>query len=106
MSESLKHVVRIAVLRLLHPLVTLLLEAGIEVGDLMSLVKVVYVRAAREQGLESGDEIQRLNASRIAVVTGLTRVEVAAILAAAEGEPARTGAGATTGRAGVGRLVG
>lgn len=86
MSESLKHAVRTAVLRLLHPLVKLLLEAGVGVGDFMSLVKVAYVRAAREQGRESGGEIQRPNASRIAVVTGLTRVEVAAILAAGTGE--------------------
>lgn len=93
MSESLKHAVRAAVLRLLHPLVTLLLETGIGVGDLMSLVKVAYVRAAREQGLKSGGEIQRPNASRIAVVTGLTRVEVAAILAAGDGEPAKMGRG-------------
>jgi hypothetical protein len=50
------------------------------VGDLLTLTKIAYVRAARDQGLESGAE-QRPNASRIAVVTGLTRVEVASILA-------------------------
>jgi hypothetical protein len=93
MSESLKHAVRAAVLRLLHPLVKLLLDAGLGVGDFMSLVKVAYVRAAREQGRESGGEIQRPNASRIAVVTGLTRVEVAAILKAADDEPTGTDRG-------------
>ena len=80
MSESVKLAVRLAVLRILDPLVKWLLQAGLGVGDLMSLVKVAYVRAAREQGLESHGENQRANASRIAVVTGLTRAEVANIL--------------------------
>ena len=89
MSESLKHVVRAAVLRLLDPLVKLLLEAGIGVGEVFALIKTAYVRAAREQARAAGGEMRRPNASRIAVVTGLTRVEVAAILAADEvGEPA------------------
>jgi Family of unknown function (DUF6502) len=81
MSEGLKHAVQRAVLRLLDPLVKLLLEAGIGVGDLLNLIKIAYVKAAREQGREAGDDIQRPNASRIAVVTGLTRGEVAEILA-------------------------
>jgi hypothetical protein len=46
----------------------------------MALVKVAYVRAARDQGREARGEL-RPNASRIAVVTGLTRAEVAAMLA-------------------------
>jgi hypothetical protein len=82
MSESLKSAVRVAVLRLLGPLVKWLLEAGIGVGDFLSLVKIAYVRAAREQGLTSGGEMKRPNASRISVVTGLTRKEVASVLAA------------------------
>lgn len=86
MSESLKHAVQAAVLRLLQPLVKLLLQAGLGVGDFMSLVKVAYVQAARDQGRQAGGEIQRPNASRIAVVTGLTRLEVAAILAAGNGQ--------------------
>ena len=81
MSESLKGAVRSAVLRLLDPLVKWLLAAGIGVGDFVTLVKLAYVRAAREQGRESGAELARPNASRIALVTGLTRVEVANILA-------------------------
>jgi hypothetical protein len=88
MSDILKQAVRAAVMQLLHPLVKLLLEAGLGVGDFMSLAKIAYVRAARDQARESGAEIRRPNASRIAVVTGLTRVEVAAILAAHDGEPA------------------
>ena len=86
MSETLKAAVRTAVLRLLEPLVKWLLEAGIGVGDLLTLVKIAYVRAARDQGRESGAELRRPNVSRIAVVTGLTRVEVAGILAASESD--------------------
>src|SRR6202050_88035 len=80
MTEPLKAAIQAAVLRLLDPLVRWLLEAGMGVGDLLTLTKIAYVRAARDQGLESGAE-QRPNASRIAVVTGLTRLEVASILA-------------------------
>lgn len=86
MSESLKAAVRAAVLRLLDPLVKWLLEAGVGVGDLMSLVKIAYVRAAREQGHSDGGEQQRPNASRIAVLTGLTRAEVTSLLAAGDAE--------------------
>ena len=68
-------------LRMLAPLVRLLLAAGIGVGDFLALVKVAYVRAARDEGREKRGEL-RPNASRIAVVTGLTRAEVAAMLAA------------------------
>src|SRR5882672_7500478 len=87
MSESLKAAVRSAVLRLLDPLVKWLLEAGMGVGDLLPLVKIAYVRAAREQGRRSSGELTRPNASRISVVTGLTRAEVANILAADAAEP-------------------
>jgi hypothetical protein len=80
MTQPLKAAIQAAVLRLLDPLVRWLLEAGMGVGDLLTLTKIAYVRAARDQGLESGAE-QRPNASRIAVVTGLTRGEVASILA-------------------------
>ncbi len=81
MSETLKSAIQAALLRLLHPLVKWLLEAGIGVADFLPLVKVAYVRAAREQGLASGAEPKRPNVSRIAVITGLTRGEVASILA-------------------------
>lgn len=66
---------------MLAPVLRLLLAAGIGVGDFMAIVKVAYVRAARDQGRERRGEL-RPNASRIAVVTGLTRGEVAAMLAA------------------------
>ncbi|HVZ35296.1 MAG TPA: DUF6502 family protein [Polyangiaceae bacterium] len=81
MSESLKGAVRSAVLRLLYPLVRVLMQAGIGVGEFTSLAKIAYVRAAVAQGKETGGEQQRPNVSRISVLTGLTRVDVDAILA-------------------------
>lgn len=82
MSETLKGAVRQAMLRLLEPLVKLLLDAGVGVGDFMSLVKVAYVKAASERDGKGAGE--RGNIGRIAVVTGLNRPEVAAILAKGE----------------------
>lgn len=81
MSESLKGAVRSAVLRLLHPLVRVLLQAGIGVGEFTSLAKIAYVRAAVAQGKDSHGETLRPNVSRISVETGLTRQNVDAILA-------------------------
>ena len=78
-TDSLKSAVRSAIVRMLDPLVRLLLTVGIGVGDFLSLVKVAYVRAARDQARETRGEL-RPHVSRIAVVTGLTRAEVAAIL--------------------------
>src|SRR5579872_6366365 len=86
MSEPLKSAVRSAVLRLLDPLVKWLLEAGMGVGDFVALVKIAYIRAATEQGRAAG-EFKGPNVSRISVVTGLTRLEVANILAAGARDP-------------------
>jgi hypothetical protein len=90
MSESLKAAVRSAVLRLLDPLVKWLLDAGIGVGDFVALIKIAYVRAAREQG-RAAAEHKRPNVSRISVVTGLTRLEVSNILAAGAIDPVPRG---------------
>lgn len=86
MSESLKAAIQAAVLRILEPLVRWLLEAGIGVGDFLSLVKIAYVRAARDQGRDSGAEPARPNVSRIAVVTGLTRTDVTSILGSGDAD--------------------
>jgi hypothetical protein len=59
-----------------------LLQAGIGVGEFTSLAKIAYVRAAVAQGREAHGEQKRPNVSRISVETGLTRVDVDAILAA------------------------
>jgi len=88
MSEALKRAVQRAVLRMLGPLVQLLMDVGIGVGEFTSLAKLAYVRAAAEQARGAPGARSRPNATRISVVTGLTRVEVAAILALADGEPA------------------
>jgi hypothetical protein len=87
MSESLKAAVQAAVLRILEPLVVWLLEAGIGVGDLQPLIKTAYVRIARERIREAGGEYSKPNASRISIVTGLTRRDVASILATDESRP-------------------
>lgn len=73
--------------RVLDPLVRMMLEAGIGVGEFVTVVKGAYVRAAREEGRRAGGEVKRPNVSRIAVVTGLTRLEVASILAAGAAGP-------------------
>lgn len=80
MSGSPKEAVRSAVLRLLLPLARVMLRAGIGVGEFTSLAKIAYVRAAVAQGREAHGEHQRPNVSRISVETGLTRVDVDAIL--------------------------
>jgi len=84
MNDGLKGAVRAAALRLLEPLVKLLLDAGVGVGDFIGLAKVAYVRAASGRSKNGGREAQRPTASQIAVVTGMTRVEVASILATGE----------------------
>jgi hypothetical protein len=88
MSEALKRAVQRAVLRMLAPLVKLLMDVGIGVGEFTSLAKAAYVRAAVEQARGAPGARSRPNATWISVVTGLTRVEVAAILARGESEPA------------------
>lgn len=83
MNDPLKGAVRAAVLRLLEPLMNLLLDAAVGVGDFIGLAKVAYVRAASRRGQFGGKE-ERPTISQIAVVTGMTRVEVATILATGE----------------------
>lgn len=87
MSDSLKTAILLMLARVLDPLVRMMLEAGIGIGEFVTVAKSAYVRGAREQGRRSGGEIKRPNVSRIAVVTGLTRLEVASILATGEAGP-------------------
>ena len=75
MSETVKAAVMRAVLRLLEPLVRLLLEAGVGVGEFNKLAKMAYARAARDAQPEATPNI-----SRIAVLTGIPRAEVGEIL--------------------------
>jgi hypothetical protein len=80
MNDRVKSAVSAATLRLLHPLAQFLLEARIGVGELHALAKLAYVGVAAER-VRSGGGPQRPNVARIAAETGLTRVDVAALLA-------------------------
>jgi hypothetical protein len=81
---------RTAVLRLaarvLEPLIRLLLDVGVGAGEMTRLVRSVYVRVASERVSRGQD---RPNISRIAIVTGLARPEIRAILAAPPDNPAQ-----------------
>ena len=88
MTEPLKRAVHQALLRMLLPLASLLLELGIGIGEFLSVAKLAYVRAARNQVKDARGAMLRPNATRISVVTGLTRKDVASILAAGDDEPA------------------
>ena len=87
MVDSLKSAILSMLARVLDPLARMMLEAGIGIGEFVTVAKSAYVRAAREEGRRAGGEVKRPNASRISVVTGLTRLEVAAILAAGDDGP-------------------
>jgi hypothetical protein len=63
---------------LLKPLVRILLRNGVASRSFYELVKQVYVQVAKE---EFGIDGRKATVSRIAILTGLTRKEVQAILA-------------------------
>jgi hypothetical protein len=88
MTEPLKRAVHQALLRMLLPLASLLLELGIGIGEFLSVAKLAYVRAARSQVNDAPGAMLRPNATRISVVTGLTRKDVASILAAGDDDQA------------------
>jgi hypothetical protein len=87
MSEGIKSAVSAATLQLLRPLARFLLEARIGIGELNTLARLAYVQTAVQSGAGSG--AYRVNVSRIAATTGLTRVEVAALLAEERGATPR-----------------
>ena len=87
MSQDIQSAVRTATLELLRPLARFLLEARIGIGELNALARRAYVQAAVQNGAAAGT--YRVNVSRIAAATGLTRVEVAALLAEERGAPPR-----------------
>jgi hypothetical protein len=86
MSQDIQSAVRAATLELLRPLARFLLEARIGIGELNALARRAYVQAAVRNAAAG---TYRVNVSRIAAVTGLTRVEVAALLAEERGAPPR-----------------
>ena len=78
MNDGKQIPVRAACARVLKPLVRLLLRQGVAAGELADLCKAVYVEAAADlHRRRSG----RVNQSRVAIVTGLTRAEVKRLLA-------------------------
>ena len=86
MSGTLRAAVLRLVVRVLEPLIRLLLDVGVGAGEMTRLVRSVYVRVAAERVSRGQD---RPNISRIAVVTGLARPEIRALLAAAPETPAQ-----------------
>ena len=74
---------------LLLPIGRLMIKGGLGVGDLIRAGKKAYIRAAIACATPPG---MRINASRLSVITGLTRKEVTAILNELKGAPtARSG---------------
>jgi hypothetical protein len=69
---------------LLLPIGRLMLKGGLGIGDLIRAAKEAYVRAAVAY---VAPVEQRVNASRLSVITGLTRKEVTAIVNEIKGAP-------------------
>lgn len=63
--------------QLLPPLIATLLRLGISAADFNELAKEIFVRTAARQMIRATGRISR---SRVAIVTGLTRSEVAHVL--------------------------
>ncbi len=78
-----------AVGRLLEPLVGLLLEHGVPHATFSEWARGVYVDVAEEQGGVGG---RKVSTSRLAIVTGLTRKQVARIRALPHGDGGDTAA--------------
>lgn len=77
MTDTIKEAVLLAFRRVMTPLVRILLRHGISFGEFAEIVKGVYVDIAqREFTLPAGRQSQ----SRIAIITGLTRKEVARLV--------------------------
>ena len=72
MGQSVKEHLRLALRTMLKPLVRLLISQGVSHGDFAEAAKDVYVEVAvRYFGRES-----KVNQSKVAILTGLTRKEV------------------------------
>ncbi len=69
--------------RVLYPLVRILVRFGISAGEFKSIVDSVYAHAGLEYLAREG---RRATHSRLAVITGINRTALAAILAAPQGD--------------------
>ncbi len=75
-----------ALLELLLPIARLLIGEGTGIDKLVHAAKRAYLRAAVESVLPRG---QRINISRLSVVTGMTRKEVSTLLRASQDKGGR-----------------
>jgi len=78
MKSSPSHALATATRKLLHPLIRIFLRNGKAARSFYDFVKQAYVDLARE---EFGIRGKKATVSRIAILTGLTRKEVKALLA-------------------------
>jgi hypothetical protein len=69
--------------RVLHPLVRILVRFGVSAGELKAIVDSVYGHAGTEYLVEQG---QRVTYSKLAVITGINRAFLPAILANPQNE--------------------
>lgn len=83
MSADLNDIARTACRRLLRPVVRMLLRLGISWKEFAEIAKVVFVEIARE---DYGVHGRPTNASRVALMTGLSRREVGDIRKRLESE--------------------
>ncbi len=72
MGQSVKEHLRLALRMMLKPLVKLLISQGVSHGDFSEAAKDVYVEVA----IRHFDKATKVNQSRVAILTGLTRKEV------------------------------
>jgi len=87
MADSIKHQLKGALALMLKPLVRLLISQGVTHADFAESAKEVYVEVA----LRHFGEDDKINRSRVAVLTGLTRKEVKNVIdrTLASNEPAK-----------------
>ena len=78
MTQNINKVLSAAILRLLRPLVRVLLRHGISYGTFADLAKWVFVDMADKEFRVSG---KKQTTSRVSVLTGLSRKEVARVQA-------------------------
>ena len=72
MGQNVKEHLRLALRTMLKPLVKLLISQGVSHGDFSEAAKDVYV----EMAIRHFDQSTKVNQSRTAILTGLTRKEV------------------------------
>src|ERR1700722_12194514 len=86
LSDPLKEATIIALKRVVNPLVDLMFDAGITVREFSQLTRESAVRNAAKRVTK---EIGRDSKSRVAIITGLPRSEIARILKSDDISPGR-----------------